>query len=206
MLIVDDHVMFLQGVSHLLPLLSPSLQIDTAHALADALQWTRLQCYEVILLDWGLAERDGSLGMDELRDTCGKARILALADDADPALMRRAIHLGAAGCIPKHFSAEMMLGAIEQVRNGRVFVPTDMRAGGASHEALTQAGLTARQTDVYLAAAKGWPNKVIARELGIAESTVKTHLTAVYAALGVRNRAEAAYQAARNGWMGSLAL
>ena len=61
------------------------------------------------------------------------------------------------------------------------------------------AGLTGRQIDVYRAAARGLPNKLISRELGIAESTVKTHLTAVFAVLGVRNRTEAAYQASRDG-------
>ena len=53
--------------------------------------------------------------------------------------------------------------------------------------------------DVYRAAARGLPNKLIARQLDIAESTVKAHLTAVYAAMGVRNRTEAAYQASREG-------
>ena len=53
--------------------------------------------------------------------------------------------------------------------------------------------------DVYRAAARGLPNKLIARQLNIAESTVKAHLTAVYTALGVRNRTEAAYQASREG-------
>lgn len=54
--------------------------------------------------------------------------------------------------------------------------------------------------EVYRAATRGLPNKLIARELGITEATVKTHLTAVYTALGVRNRTEAAYQASRDGF------
>jgi DNA-binding NarL/FixJ family response regulator len=52
---------------------------------------------------------------------------------------------------------------------------------------------------VYRAAIQGLSNKLIARQLGIAESTVKAHLSAVYSALGVRNRTEAAYQASREG-------
>ena len=61
------------------------------------------------------------------------------------------------------------------------------------------AGLTARQMAVYRAATRGLSNKLIARQLDIAESTVKAHLSAVYSALGVRNRTEAAYQASREG-------
>ena len=60
--------------------------------------------------------------------------------------------------------------------------------------------LTARQAEVYRAAARGLPNKLIARELGITESTVKTHLSAVYAVLGVNNRTQAAFQASREGF------
>ena len=70
----------------------------------------------------------------------------------------------------------------------------------ASIEADPQfASLAARQIEVYLDAARGLPNKLIARRLGIAESTVKTHLTSVFVALGVRNRTDAAYQASREG-------
>ena len=59
------------------------------------------------------------------------------------------------------------------------------------------ANLTARQGEVYRAVARGLPNKLIAGELGITESTVKTHLSAVYAVLGVNNRTQAAFQASR---------
>jgi DNA-binding NarL/FixJ family response regulator len=62
------------------------------------------------------------------------------------------------------------------------------------------AHLTARQAEVYRAVARGLPNKLIARELGITESTVKTHLSAVYAVLGVNNRTQAAFQASREGF------
>ena len=60
--------------------------------------------------------------------------------------------------------------------------------------------LTARQAEVYRAVARGLPNKLIARELGITEATVKSHLSAVYAVLGVNNRTQAAFQASREGF------
>jgi DNA-binding NarL/FixJ family response regulator len=101
----------------------------------------------------------------------------------------------------------MMVAALRHVLAGRIFLPLETlnaappdmenRPGTGSDPRL--AGLTARQMDVYRAAARGLPNKLIARQLNIAESTVKAHLTAVYTALGVRNRTEAAYQASREG-------
>ena len=59
--------------------------------------------------------------------------------------------------------------------------------------------LSERQTDVLLKAIQGKPNKVIAREMDIAEGTVKTHLSAAFRALGVHNRTEAVFAAARLG-------
>ena len=59
--------------------------------------------------------------------------------------------------------------------------------------------LTPRQHDVFRVAARGLPNKLIARELNISEATVKTHLTAVFGSLGVSNRTEAALFASRVG-------
>jgi DNA-binding NarL/FixJ family response regulator len=56
------------------------------------------------------------------------------------------------------------------------------------------AELSPRQREVFAGALRGKPNKVIARELGIAEGTVKIHLAMVYRALGVKNRTEAMYR------------
>ena len=61
-LMVDDHVMFLQGLKNLLGVLAPELQVDTSHRLADALQLVQLTAYDLVLLDWHLAEHEGAQG------------------------------------------------------------------------------------------------------------------------------------------------
>ncbi|RYY52187.1 MAG: response regulator transcription factor, partial [Comamonadaceae bacterium] len=101
------------------------------------------------------------------------------------------------------YSSEMMVAALRHVLAGRIFLPSESSQerfeGTAPAVDPRVAGLTTRQMDVYRAATRGLSNKLIARQLNIAESTVKAHLTAVYGALGVRNRTEAAYQASREG-------
>ena len=210
---LDDHVMFLQGLKNLLAVLAPELQVDTSHRLAQALQLAQLTAYDLVLLDWHLAEHEGAQSLEKLREAGCTARIVVLSGETGSALIRRSVELGAAGFIPKTYSSEMMISALGQVLAGRIFLPAqgladadaDADAGAAaarpaSIEADPRfASLTARQIEVYFDAARGLPNKLIARRLGIAESTVKTHLTAVFAALGVRNRTEAAYQASREG-------
>lgn len=117
------------------------------------------------------------------------------------------VDLGAAGFIPKRYSSEMMIAALGKVLAGQIFLSAKVLRLSAADQGPRSRGhvegvlqrLTGRQRDVYRAAARGLSNKLIARDLDIAESTVKTHLTAVYAELGVRNRTEAAYQAPRDG-------
>ena len=205
-LMVDDHLMFLQGLKNLLSVLAPELRVDTSGELSHALQLVQLSSYDLVLLDWHLAESDGASSLRRLRDAGCTARIVVLSGETDAALIVRSVELGAAGFVPKTYSSEMMVAALAKVLAGQIFLPAEVlrvsapgagpASGNTSH---LLKGLTTRQRDVYRAAARGLPNKLIARELGIAESTVKSHLTAVFAELGVRNRTEAAYQASRDG-------
>lgn len=205
-LMVDDHVMFLQGLKNLLAVLSPQLRVDVADTLSKAVELLQLAHHELVLLDWHLAECDGESSIQRMREADYAGRIVVLSGETSHDLVQRTIELGAAGFIPKRYSSEMMVEALGQVLDGRIFLPAEVLAARATQNRarpagidLPVAGLTPRQIEVYLCAARGLPNKLIARELGVAESTVKTHLTAVYTALGVRNRTEAAYQASREG-------
>jgi len=208
-LMIDDHVMVLQGLKNLLGVLMAGLQIDTADTLNRALALVAETRHDLVLLDWNLGDCDGAQAMRRLRDAGCAARIVVLSGDASAPLVHEAIELGAAGFVPKRYSSEAMVSALDTVLKGGIFLPRD---GGAGQDRVALApgaplieaehrlqDMTPRQVDVYRAAARGLPNKLIARELGIAESTVKTHLSAVYALLGVRNRTEAAYQASREG-------
>ena len=208
-LMIDDHVMFLQGMKNLLNVLVPELRVETTKDMANAAQLVQLAEFDLVLLDWHLSDCNGEQSIRRLRDAGCMARIVVLSGETNATLIRRSVDLGAAGFIPKKYSSEMMVAALRHVLAGRIFLPVETLHAGAADTAGPSAaaagpdprlsGLTARQMDVYRAAARGLPNKLIARQLDIAESTVKAHLTAVYAALGVRNRTEAAYQASREG-------
>lgn len=217
-LMVDDHMMFLQGLKTLLNVLAPDLNVDTAVRLVDGLQMASATAYDLVLLDWHLdddsKEKDGAQSMQRLREVGCAARIVVLSGETKPSLIRQAMEAGAAGFIPKKYSSEIMLAALNVVVSGGIFLPpeamNDEPAGAVTHkrrasDALVDVEsrfveLTARQVEVYRAAARGLPNKLIARELSISESTVKTHLSVIYAVLGVSNRTQAAFQASREGF------
>ena len=136
-------------------------------------------------------------------------RIVVLSAEEDPRQVRRAIDSGAAGFIPKSSTPEVLLNALRLILGGGIYLPPMALRGLAdapesstsshvSHERLVEA-LSGRQLDVLNKAVLGKPNKVIARELGISEATVKAHLSAAFRVLGVHNRTEAVYTAARLG-------
>ncbi|MGF6494448.1 DNA-binding NarL/FixJ family response regulator [Luteibacter sp. 621] len=133
--------------------------------------------------------------------------VIVLSGTEDPAAIRHVLDLGVQGYIPKSSPPDVILNAVRLVVGGGIYVPPEaMKA--ASTTTLTPAfalaggdGLTTkerlatvltdRQIDVLKLLAKGRPNKLIARELGISEGTVKIHLAAIFRALHVRNRLEA---------------
>jgi DNA-binding NarL/FixJ family response regulator len=210
-LMIDDHVMFLQGLKNLLGVLAPQLSVETADNVPDAVRMAAETPYELILLDWHMGDCEGDNVISQLREVGCTARIIVLSGETDTGTIRQTIDTGAAGFIPKRHTSELMLNALDIVVRGGIYLPPEVlgpqhrnsvarRAPGALVDPGQRfAGMTPRQVEVYLAAARGLPNKLIARELGIAESTVKTHLSAVYGMLGVRNRTEAAYQASLEG-------
>jgi DNA-binding NarL/FixJ family response regulator len=208
-LMVDDHVMFLQALKNLLRVLAGDLVVDTVDNIAHAVRMCVEARYDLVLLDWNLEGCAGEEAIRRLRDGGCTARIVVLSGENDSSIIRAAVDMGAAGFIPKRYSSELMVSALDVVLNGGIYLPAEAMLGGAEElgtrgapsSSLAQRldELTPRQLDVYKAAARGLSNKLIARELGVAESTVKTHLSAIYGALGVSNRTEAAWQASREG-------
>jgi len=203
-LMIDDHVMFLQGLRNLLAVIAPTLQVECV--TSPEAEVGELGLFDLVLLDWHLLGFEGDQAIACLRDRGCTAPIVVLSGETSATVVRRAIDLGAAGYIPKQFSSEQMVSALEQVMSGRVFLPVadgSPRSPPRSERPLgldpRLVPLTPRQLDVYRASIRGLSNKQIARELGVAPSTVKAHLSAVFLALGVHNRTEAAFQAAREG-------
>jgi len=122
--------------------------------------------------------------------------LLVISGTEDGTLVRSLIACGVAGFIPKSDSSAVILQAVRLVLAGGTYAPLRLLAPTAQpthadHCAPTVAGLTARQQEVLALLARGLPNKLIARELDLSESTVKVHLLAIYRVLAVRNRTEA---------------
>ncbi len=207
-LLIDDHEMFRQGMRFLLSDLNEELEFTDAGTCAEALSIMGELKIDLALLDLNMP---GSRGLNALRQIKGAYPAVPLAVLSgldDPGLIRDAIDEGASGFVPKASSSEVLVAALRLILAGGVYLPQAALNGAAQHVASPmETGdsadrndlLSERQTDVLMKAIQGKHNKVIAREMNIAEGTVKTHLSAAFKALGVHNRTEAVFAAAKLG-------
>lgn len=205
-LIADDHRLVIEAVKVKLAELGPDVEFKTALSV-DELRREATEDLDLALIDITMPGAAGHQHIVELRERLPTLPIVVLSGVEDPDVMRAAIELGALGYIPKAYSPDVMLSAVRLVLAGGVFVPQMMLSGIApaapSRAAEVPAPgrapsldqlrslLTERQIDVLRLLSEGKPNKLIARDLGISEGTVKIHLAAIFRALDVRNRTEA---------------
>jgi len=198
-LIVDDHAVVREGVAAVLRQLGPGTEVLQAHdgpsglALADG-----HPDLEMVLLDLVLP---GVVGLSALEDF-GRRHpalpVMVLSSSEAPDDVRGALALGALGYVPKSASPETLLAALRLVLSGEIYVPPFMaRAPAPAASAAALAPLTERQVEVLRLLVDEVPNKEIAYRMGLSEKTVKAHVTAIFKALGVSNRAEAAALARR---------
>jgi DNA-binding NarL/FixJ family response regulator len=206
-LLVDDHTLFREGLAMLMARDFPMLQLSEAGSLAEALVHLQGEARaELVLLDLALPDSQGLDGLARVRELAPEAKVLVLSADESSGTVIAAIDGGAAGFIPKTASASALCAALQVVLAGGVSLPpsvvsTGTRAGGAlpSQQATDALGLSPRQLEVLALLIDGRPNKLICRQLDLSESTVKTHLAAIFRKLDVNTRTQAVVAAARLG-------
>jgi len=200
-LIVDDHRMLHLVLVDAARLVCPEAQIFTACDLEEALAITRASgIMDLTLLDLGLP---GCVGLEALTRYLGEfpeARTVIVSMTDDSASILRALAAGAAGYIPKTHPGNQLVSALHRVMKGRAYIPPEAYA--QRRDAQTEAApelFTGRQTDILRLVSLGYSNLQIAQKLGISVETVKQHLSAIFARLGVSKRQHAVLGATRLG-------
>lgn len=191
LLLVDDHPLFGVGFAHALTLAQPGLQVLTANSLEGGLAIAdEHPDLDIVLLDYHLGAQNGIEGLRRFGALHPQvARVLISGDDT-PTLLSAARAAGASGFVGKSETLPAMLAALQAVARG------DLAFGGLPDQALPEVNgghaphPTLRQLEVLTLLARGQPNKRIAAMLGIAERTVKLHITALLAQFGARNRTQ----------------
>lgn len=202
-LIVDDHAVVREGLRTYLGL-QDGIEIagEAANGREAVAEAERLRP-EVILMDLEMPELDGVGAMRELRRRGVECRVIVLTSFSDERRLLPAIQAGAAGYLLKDAEPREVVRAVRAAHEGEALLAPAVAARLV--EAIAEpAGapaqrLTPREREVLELIAAGLSNKLIARRLGIAEKTVKTHVGHVLAKLGVSDRTQAALYAVRTG-------
>ena len=197
-LIVDDHPLFREGLKTLLAALEPGVRVSDAGSVAEAVALRGDDAPDLILLDMNLPGTSRLDALHQVKAAHEGASVVVVSGDENPLLIRSAVDAGAAGYIPKSTDASLTIQALRLVLANGIYLPrAALTAGAAAPQPASAAGtpeFSDRQLAVLKCLLQGKANKVIARELSIAEGTVKAHLWAIYQALGVNSRAQAMYR------------
>lgn len=195
LLVADDHPLFRAAVLHVLHERLP--QYRTLEAASAATLGQMLQEHpeiELVLLDLSMPGTRGFSALLHVRGEYPELPVVIISSNDHPRVIRRAQQFGAAGFIPKSAPADAMGDAIQAVLDGDSgFPPIAAERSEADAElAARLAQLTPQQFRVLLCLADGLLNKQIAAELGLAENTVKVHVTAILKKLECYSRTQAA--------------
>ncbi|MEE8429226.1 MAG: response regulator [Gammaproteobacteria bacterium] len=206
-LLIDDHTLFRVGLEGLLALRG----IEVLAAVGDGVQGLTLAkdlSPDVVLLDMRMPEMDGLAVLRKLRANGFKQPVVMLTTSSDEADLVASLRNGAQGYLLKDMDPDELVLALRDIVAGKTVVAPDLAPVLAkvvqgddtdNIDAGPFATLTPRETEILSLVAEGQSNKVIARNLGISDGTVKLHVKAILRKLGVHSRVEAAVIAVEQG-------
>lgn len=210
-LIVDDHALIREAMRSVLQVVQPNCLVLEASDAAEALATLeREDDIDLALLDLHLPDQDGLSLLAIVAERYPTIAVVLISGDRDQSTIRSALSRGAQGFIPKTETREVLIAALSLVLAGGIYVPPaalhlnhtgEEAPCGESRAApaLQSLGLTERQRDVLALLIEGKNNKLICRALGLAEPTVKNHISSILKALGVSSRTEAVIAVTRPG-------
>lgn len=194
-LVADDHQVVRSGLEQLL---ATAADIELAGMAADGDEAITLAAElqpDIVLMDLSMPGTDGIAATRAITATGSGAQVVVLTSFSDKQRILDALDAGAAGYVLKHAEPDELLDAIRAAHAGGS--PLDPKAARVlldrqRSSGATPARMSEREEEVLRLVADGLANKAIARQLGIAERTVKAHLTNVFQRIGVTDRTQAA--------------
>lgn len=212
-LLIDDHTLFREGLQELLT----RRNIETVGAVGDGEAGIRLArelLPDVILLDMRMPGMNGLEVLRRLRQGGLRMPIVMLTTSTEESDLIECLRNGAQGYLLKEMEPGDLVDALEEIIEGKTVVAPHLAqllvrvVQGQPEPVPDQPGpfdaLTPREGEILSLLAEGQSNKVIARNLGISDGTVKLHVKAILRKLGVHSRVEAAVLAVQHSLSGSL--
>ena len=192
-IVVNAFPLFQQALQSVIHQVAPGVEVFAARDVRTATSLLEQDAgIRLAILDLDLPELRGLDALHSFRTSFPALRTAVMADAHEGAMIEAARLGGSIGYISKTAPIEAVTASVRRILNGDKLAPID------SAPATTR--LTGRQLDVLRLLMRGQPNKVVARELGMATGTVKIHVSAILRALQVGNRTEAVVMARRLGF------
>jgi|SRR3954451_544973 DNA-binding NarL/FixJ family response regulator len=198
-LLADDHPMVRAGLQQLLGAEEDIVVVGAARDGDEAVSLAVAAGADVVLMDLSMPVLDGVEATRRLQAEAPDVQVVVLTSFADRDRILAALDAGATGYLLKDSEPYELLAGVRAAHRGES--PLAPRAASAVLTRLPNArpDLTEREQDVLRLLGSGLSNRRIADDLGISEQTVKTHLTHIFARLGVTDRTNAALWARRHG-------
>src|SRR5262245_3063650 len=200
-LTVDDHPLIRAGRLEVVSLMAERIElVEAANPDEGLVVLAQRPEIDLVFLDLNFSQHEGLAYVEKFRAAAPAAPLIIYTIHEDVATLRQALARGATGIVPKTHSPKLLQKAIELVIDGGVYLPPELARQLAAPDAAPPARpqtlqMSEQQWRILELLAQGSPNKTIARQLGIAASTVKNQLTVVFGKLGVSNRTQAAIAA-----------
>lgn len=202
-LLADDHPVVRDGIRTLLEKAEDIEIAGEAATGAEILDLAGKAAPDIVLLDMGLPDIEGTQVAHQIQQLYPNIKILALSAHDDTFYIKGVLESGAVGYLMKDEAPEMILEAVRGVARGEMGWVS--RRVSAQITSWVQAGksgeieLTSREEDVLRLVVAGKTNQAIAAELGISEKTVEKYMGSIFTKLNVSSRVEAAVHAVRQG-------
>lgn len=200
LLIVDDHPLFRKGVRYLVNMIPSFTIVGEASGGREGIEMAAALEPDMILLDLNMKDMSGIEVLKAVKASGNDARIvmLTVSDQTDDLVA--ALRAGADGYLLKEMEPEDLVAKLAEAAAGRITLTerlVNLLAHAMRHDAThpkttAEAGLTEQEQRILERVAAGKSNKLVARELGITEGTVKVHVKHLLRKLNLRSRVEAA--------------
>lgn len=199
LLIIDDHPLFRRGVMQLVQMAGQFEVVGEASSGQEGIEMAKRLAPDMVLLDLNMKDMSGLDVLKELKSWDNDPRVVMLTVSDQSEDLIGALRLGADGYLLKEMDPEELVGKLKEAAAGQVTL-TERLTRLLAHSLREdnrpkdpdQAGLTEQEGRILEQVARGLSNKLIARELDIAEGTVKVHVKHLLRKLNLRSRVEAA--------------
>ena len=188
-LLVDDHSILMDGIKSLLEKDTTLQVVHMASTAETALAYLKSADVELLITDFNLPGMDGLSLIHTVRRICPDLKIIVLSMHNEVHLVKEILRTGVNGYVLKNDSHRELLQAIEEVRQGRIFLSSDINKLLIQNLQNPDEGklLTDREREILKLISKEYSNKAIAEELFISERTVETHRKNIFRKTGTNS-------------------